>query len=282
VSADAQNPLTISAPAAAPEAPAAWQPLTFGGVAAFARASGFRLLLAQAAVAVLAAAAVVWFLAQCYAPVVTEAIQKLPDGAGLTNGQLSGISGTRITETKFLSIAVTDDDQADLDQSADVQIALRKGHLEVSSLFSSALGLLEVDYSTNSSLDLSQSHLEPLRGAWQPVVLAGAGVCVVIVLPLIWAVLAVIYAPAAKFVAWFGDRQLSWAGAWRLACAAQMPGALLLTLGVLLYGRQTVDLIGLGYIESVHFLVSWAYLLVAPVFAPRLFSGQPGRNPFVS
>ena len=75
-----------------------------------------------------------------------------------------------MAETKFLSIAITDDDQAELDQSADVQIALRKGRVEISSLLSSALGLVAFDYSTNSSWDLSQPHLEPLWGAWQPVV----------------------------------------------------------------------------------------------------------------
>ncbi|MGD1083817.1 MAG: hypothetical protein ABSA47_03590, partial [Verrucomicrobiota bacterium] len=279
MSEDAQKPLTAPAPAAAPEPPDAWQPLTFGGVAAFARAPWPRLLLAQVVVAALAAAGVVWFLARCYAPVVTEAVQKLPDGASLTNGQLAGISGTRIAENKFLSIAITDDDHAELDQSADVQIALRKGRVEISSLLSSALGLVEFDYSTNSAWDLSQSHLEPLWGAWEPVVQAGAGIGVVIVLPLIWAALAVIYAPAAKFVAWFGDRQLSWGGAWRLACAAQMPGAMLLALGVVLYSRQTVDLIGLGYFETVHFLVGWTYVLAAPHFAPRLSPNRPDRNP---
>ena len=110
--------------------------------------------------------------------------------------------------------------------------------------------------------------------------MAGAGIGVVIVLPLIWAALAVIYAPAAKFLAWFGTARLSWPGAWRMACAAQMPGAMLLTLGVVLYSLQTVDLIGLGYFETVHFLVGWTYLLVAPIFAPRLSPCHPDRNPF--
>ena len=118
-------------------------------------------------------------------------------------------------------------------------------------------------------------------GGRQPVVLAGAGMGVVPVLLLLWAVLAAIYAPAAKLVAWFGDRQLSWPGALRLAGAAQMPGAVLLTLGILLYGRQTVDVIGLGYFQTVHFLVSWIYLVVAPFFAPRLSPNRAGRNPFV-
>jgi hypothetical protein len=278
VSAEAEKPLSSSAPAP----PQAWQPLTFGGVAAFAQTQWLRLFLVQLVVAILAAGSVVWFLGRCYSPVVAQFIQKLPAGACLTNGQLSGLSGVQIYETKFLSLAMTDDDQAVIDQSADVQVALRKDHIEVATLLSSALGRLEFNYNTNSTMDLSQAHLEPLWGAWQPVVLAAAGLGVVAGLLIIWAVLAVIYAPAAKLVAWFGNRQLTWGGAWRLTSASLLPGAILLTLGILLYGRQTVDLIGLGYFETVHFLVGWVYALSAPLFAPRVSLRQTERNPFTS
>jgi hypothetical protein len=260
----------------------AWQPFTFGGVAAFARASWGRLFLAQVAVAALCAASVVWFLGRCYSPVITQAIQKLPASACITNGGLAGIPDDQVSETKFLSISVTASQDPQLDHSADVQIALLLPYVQVSSLLSSALGSLEFDYNRSSTLDLSRSHLEPLWGAWQPIVLAGAGIAVVLLLLPIWALLAVIYAPAAKFVAWFCDRQLSWPGAWRLASAALLPGALLLALGVLLYGRQTVDVFGLGFFQTVHFLVGWVYVLAAPVFAPRLSPAPTNRNPFSS
>jgi hypothetical protein len=240
------------------------------------------LLLVQVTVGGLAAASVVWFLAHCYAPVVTQFIEKLPTAALVTNGQLSGISEAQIAETKFLSLAITGDNADDLDQSADVQLILRKDHLEVSSLFSSALGSLDFDYGTNVVLDLSRTQLEPMWGAWKPVLLAGSGLGTVVGLLLIWAVLAVLYSPAAKLVAWFGDRQMTWTGAWRLASAALMPGAILLTLGIFLYSRRTVDLIGLGYFESVHFLVGWVYVLTSPFFAPRASHSSPQRNPFAS
>jgi len=69
-------------------------------------------------------------------------------------------------------------------------------------------------------------------------------------------------------------------GAWRLACAALLPGAVLPALGLVLYGLQAVDIFGLGYFGTVHFLVGWVYLLAAPVFAPRLSSANICRNPF--
>jgi hypothetical protein len=238
------------------------------------------LFLAQVFFALLFASSAVWFLEHCYAPVIAQEIQKMPEGASLANGQLAGLPGVQFSGTKFLSIAITADEDADLDQSADLQIALRRNHVVISFILSSALGSLEFDYDNLSALDLSRSHLEPSWGAWRPVVLVGAGLAVAVWLLLLWSVLALIYAPAAKLAAWFWDRQLSWPGAWRLAGAALLPGAALLAAGVVLYGLQMVDFFGLGYFGTVHFLVGWVYLLAAPAFAPRLSSANINRNPF--
>ena len=98
----------------------------------------------------------------------------------------------------------------------------------------------------------------------------------------VWAVLAWIYTPVAKLAAWFFNRQLTWPGAWRLACAALLPGAVLLAAGVVSYGLQWVDIFGFGYFVMVHFLVGWVYLLGAPLFVPHLASAPMTRNPFHS
>jgi len=282
VSAEAEKPSPAPAGPPLPAArPVAWQPCTFGGVAAFAQAPWRRLFLAQGAAALLFAAAAVWFLAHCYAPVLTEEIQKMPEGASLAGGQLAGIPAVQ-SETKFLSIAIAAGEDAEWDQSADLQIVLRKDHVDISSSLSSAFGSLEFGYGNPSALDLSRSHLEPWWGAWRPVVLVAAGLTVAVGLLLLWTVLAWIYAPAAKLIAWFCDRQLSWPGAWRLACAALLPGAVLLALGLILYGLQMVDIFGLGYFGTVHLLAGWIYLLAAPAFAPRSSSANINRNPFLS
>jgi hypothetical protein len=277
VSAEAEKPLNSP-----PTLPTAWQPLTFGGVAAFGQARWLRLFAAQVVVAGLVGAGLIWFLSRNYSPVVAQFIEKLPATACLTNGQLSGLSGAQISESKFLSLAITDDDDTAIDQSADVQIALHKDHMEVATLLSSALGSLEFNYSTNANLDLSQSHLEPLWGAWHPIFLAAVGLGTIIWLFLVWSLLAALYTPVAKLVAWFGNRPLTWLGAWRLSSAALLPGAILLTLGIVLYGHQIVDLIGLGYFQTVHFVVGWIYVLLAPLFSPRANLPPPGRNPFAS
>ena len=239
-----------------------------------------RLFLAQAAVALLFAACAVWFLGHCYAPVITEEIQKMPKAPSLTGGRLAGIPGVQVSETKFLSIAITADEDAELDQSADLQIALRRDHVDISSILSSALGSLEFGYGEavrpGFKPDPSGAVVGRLaagcfgRGGSGGGGLADgwSGPC--------WRGFT---RPAAKLAAWFFDRQLSWPGAWRLACAALLPGAVLLALGLVLYGLQMVDVFGLGYFATVHFLVGWVYLLAAPVFAPRLSSARHKSQP---
>ena len=258
--------------------PLAWQPFTFRGAAAFAQAPGLRLFLMQVVVAALSAATLVWFLGHCYRPVITQAVEELPAAATLTNGQISGFTNTLNSETKFLSIAIAQEDDADLGQAADIQITLRRDHLEISSLVSSALGSFDWPYPKDSVLDLSRGHLEPLWGAWQQVALAGIGVAIFGSLLVCWILLSILYAPAAKFVAWYCDRQLSWLGARRLASAALLPGALVLSLGILLYGWRRVDVFGFAFIAVTHLLVGWIYVLAAPVFTPPL--GPVSPNPF--
>jgi hypothetical protein len=249
-------------------------------VAAFALHRWRRVFLAQALTAVLFASAAVWFLGKCCAPVITLEVQKMPEGACLTNGRLAGFPATLASESKFLSITIATDEDADLDQSADLQIALRRDHADISSLLSSALGSVEFSYSGLSGLDLSRSVLDPWWGAWRPVLLAAAGLAVAVALLLVWSALAWICTPAAKLAAWFFDCQLSWPGAWRLACAALLPGAVLLASGVVLYGSEMVDVFVLGYFGIVHFLVGWVFLVAAPAFLPRMSSEKKKSNPF--
>src|SRR5258708_16803764 len=88
--------------------PIAWQPLTPRGVAAFARATGGRLLLVQFFFALLAAATVVWFLRECWFPTIHEAISQLPAHGEIRGGALDwqGDSPLILAEGRFLALAV--------------------------------------------------------------------------------------------------------------------------------------------------------------------------------
>jgi hypothetical protein len=260
---------------------AAWQPLTFGGVAAFAGARLARLLVVELLVAVAFSATLVWFLGRSYPPVILQAIRKMPNTARVTAGQLQGVSQTLISESKFLAIAVTPEPGSEIGQGADLQIQLRPTDLCVGSVYKPDWGW-EFDYGTATTIDLSRSNLEPWWGAWQPVVWTGVALGVIVLLMAAWLVVAAAYMMPAMFVAWYADRSLSWGGAWRLSSAALMPGTLLMAAAVLSYGWHAIDLLGLSLSLVAHFTMGWVYLVGGVIAAPRLFPVADKHNPFAA
>jgi hypothetical protein len=258
---------------------AAWQPFTFGGLAAFARAGLGRLLLVELVVALLVSGSAVWFLRRACAPVVLQVIQELPETARITNGRLAGIDDTLIAQTKFLAIAVTPDTSGQIGQSADFQVQFRPTDFRIGSVFQPDWGW-EFDYAPGATLNLGRSNLEPWWGAWHPILLAGAGLAVLVLLFGIWALLASIYTLPAKFFAWFMDRQLSWGGAWRMSAASLLPGAVLMGAALFLYSCQAVDLIGLAVVFAAHLLLGWVCLGGGAWACPRLHPDILKQNPF--
>jgi hypothetical protein len=128
---------------------------------------------------------------------------------------------------------------------------------------------------------IGRSTSEPWWGARQPVILALCATLAVISLFLSWTTLALIYAPIAKLVAYFADRELSWGGGWRLACGAQMLAAILMSFFIVLYGIRAFDLIRFIFFFVAHFVVAWIYLFAAPFFLPRASITMPrSKNPF--
>jgi hypothetical protein len=256
-----------------------WQPLTFRGVARFAEGELWRIWLMELVVAVAVAVGLVWFLQKCYAPVIVQAVQQMPDGAVIKDGHLSGVPETRLSETKLIAIAVTSDEETEIGQAADMQIQFRWGGIRVGSAFWPDWGL-KFDYGAGKA-EVSRASLEPLWGAWRPVIFAGCGVGMMVELAVTWALLATLYSAPAKVAAWFGDRKLSWGGAWKLSAAALMPGALLLVAGLALYGTEAVDLIGLSCFFAAHFVVGWIYVGGAIFFLERA-TAPPAKNPFTT
>lgn len=259
----------------------AWQPFTFGGIAAFARAGVGRLLLAELAIALIFTASCVGFFQDSYVPVVCQAVEEMPESARLEYGHIRGVNTTIIAENKHLAIAVSPEPFVPIGQSADVQFQFRPTNFRVGTVYRPDWGL-EFNYDPAITLDLSRSNLEPWWGAWRPVWLAAAGVLIFMSLFVIWAAMALIYTLPAKLLAWFLDRELTTNGAWQLGSAALLPGTLLLTLGVMLYAAQTVDLIWLGYFYLTHMLMGWVYAIGGVVACPRQAKTEPARNPFVS
>jgi hypothetical protein len=264
-----------------PPPAAAWQPLTFRGVAASAGARLTRLLLLELLAAVLVSVTIVWFLHRNYAPIVLQAIQNMPETARIAGGRLQGVPQTLISESKFLAIAVTPDLTASIGQGADLQIQLRPSDLCVGSVFQPDWGW-QFNYGAATALDVSRTFLEPWWGAWQPVIWTGLILALIMLFMATWLALATVYAMPGMLIAWFADRELSWTGAWRLASAALMPGALLMILAVLSYAWHGIDLLGLSFFFVAHLIVGWVYLVAGTCARPRLSTEVSKRNPFVS
>jgi hypothetical protein len=257
----------------------AWQPLTPRGVAAFAWAPGHRLVLAQLAVAVFSAVVGAWFVSANWLPVVREAMVRLPPGAVVRGGSLHWTTNTpvRLAENRFLAVVVDAGDGGSAGRVADLELALHNNHYRLASL----LGFVERPYPRGWILSLDASEVVPWWGARESfllILLAGA---IALGLPVLWWVVAASYCPAVWALGRFQNRPLGLISSWKLSGAALMPGAILLTLGLLSYGALGLDLIRLGLVFLLHLVAGWVYVAASVCFLPRLpeaASGQP--NPF--
>src|SRR5687767_4146354 len=97
----------VKTPPAAVDAPQPiLQPFTFRGVALYATNPFRRLFVAQLLVGIFGSIISAWLVGTHISPVVTEAIEKLPEkSAGLHSGILAGITTPIVSGQKFFSLA---------------------------------------------------------------------------------------------------------------------------------------------------------------------------------
>jgi hypothetical protein len=259
----------------------AWQPLTPRGVAAFARASGRRLLLLQLICAMLAAAATVWFLDTAWFPTVRTAIQQLPAQGEIRSGRLNwpGHPARLLAAGGFLALGVDLEHKGETRSPADVQVEFGRNDVRVISL----TGYTAFDYPPGWIIAFNRAEVEPWWGAWRPPILWLTAAAVIIGLLAVWTLLATVYSLPAWLVGFYANRDLNLRACWKLAAAAQMPGALLMTAAILCYGFGLLDLVRFAAIGGVHLVIGWVYLLVCPWFAPGLGRAVAAAgNPFAA
>ena len=257
----------------------AWEPLTPRGVAAFARANLGRLLLVQFIVALLAAAAIVWFFDDGFFPAISEAIQKLPADGEIRSGRLDwhGDPSQMLAEGKFLAFDVDLNHSGQIHSTADVQIEFGKDSIRISSLLP---GYSEIFYVPDRIAPFNRAELEPLWGAWAAEILFLAAAAVAAGLLLSWWILATLYFLPVWLLGFFTDRNLNFRECWKLSGAALLPGALLMAVGVLFYDLGWLDLVALGFVFAAHFALAWIYLLLSQLFLPRISDTPEKGNPF--
>lgn len=259
-----------------------WQPLTFGGVAAFAHGSFTRLFLVAFAFAVLVAASAVGFFYRGWEPALRQAVARLPDEGAVRAGHLAwaGPTPARLAEGNFLSIVVDLAATGELGYTSDVQFELGRNEFRARSL----LGYVGIPYPTTWNLPLNRRDLEPWWGAWHPVVAASLAVIVVFGLFASWGILGAVYALPVQLIGFSADRHVTVFGAWRLAVASLLPGALLMAAAMLAYSFQQLNVIQLVFAWLAHLALGWVYVFAAPLRLPRqrALAGGSGKksNPF--
>jgi hypothetical protein len=259
----------------------AWQPLTPGGVAAFAAAPFSRLLLVQLVFATVAAAVVVWFLnANCF-PVITEAIRQLPSRGEIVDGRLAWPKGSplALAEGNFLAFTVDLNHAGGARTPAQLEIEFGRESAWMVSLF----GYLEYAYPKDWIIEFNRPELEARWGAWKPPLLWLSAGAAILGLMAMWVALATVYFPVVWLAGFLANRGLNAQASWKLAGAALMPGALLATVGIALYGVGVLDLVKCLAIVGAHFVLGWVYLLISPFRAPRFSPAvKTGGNPFAA
>lgn len=258
--------MDLAKPHVLPAQGAAWQPVTFDGVAAFAHASWYRLLLVAGLVAAILGATAVWFVRTAWLPPLRRAIVSLPAQAEIRAGRLFWPVPGRVTlaDTPFLGVAVATDGVAIPVLGGDLQIVFMADALRVTSLF----GYRDFEYPQNARIPLGRTEVEAWRGAWEPYMMPGLAVLVAGGAFTGWLVLGALLALPLRVYAFLLDRSLTLGGAWRLAVAALLPGALMVAVVLAVYILRRVSLAELLLGHALQVLVGAAYLLVAPTRLP--------------
>ena len=236
-------------------------------MARFAVASRWRLLGVELFFAFLVAATAVWFVQQAWVPVIEKAIQQMPLTGEIRGGRLAWPSeAVLLQEGPFMRIDVRPGGFTDIGvvESSDLVLAFGPSDLRVGS--SLGLGLLTLPYPTGWILSFSKTELVPWWGARSHIVLAGFGLLVIWVLLCAWSVLGRLYMVPVKI---FSVNQVSWAGAKKIAIAAQMPSVLVMTVGIGLYGMKQINLMALLVVWGLHLVLPWVYLIFSPILAPK-------------
>ena len=258
----------------------AWQPLTPKGVAAFARDSVWRLLLCQFVFALMAAAAVAWFIDDAWTPAIREAVGNLPPEGAIRGGilQWHGSSPQVLADNHFLSLIVDLDHSGEARSPANIQVEFGRSDVRVFSLF----GYVPISYPPSWTISFNQRALLPLWGAWRPPLLWLAAVATLVGVMSIWGALTALYFWPVSVIGLFADRDLNYRASAKLAGAALMPGAVVMTAGIILYGAGILDLLQFTAVFGIHFLVGWCYAFVSPFFVSNPKAAKRKKNPFAA
>jgi hypothetical protein len=237
--------------------------------------------MVQAVVASLVAASAIWFLSTGWFPAIRQAIRQLPDTGQIQNRELISprTSTAPLAEGRLLAFVMDVDHTGTPSLASDVRAEFRRHGWALCS----ALGCFYFDYPKNRTVPFNRPDLESGWVAWETMIYVLAGFVTLMGPFISWLALATLYCPMARIYAFYKDRQITLVGSWKLAAAALLPGALLAAAGIVLYGLGVIDLDRFVILWTLHLVVGWIYLFVAPLRLPRTGDAPlTTRNPFNS
>jgi hypothetical protein len=251
-------------------------PTTFRGVASLARAPGWWLFFWHVATAAVSAAVVVWALDTTWGRALIHAAASLPDHGAVRNGILDwrAPSPAHLHQGSSLGIVIDPQGRRDTGLSADVTLCLEARGFAVKSLF----GWIEGPYPPGADIPLSRLEVSGLIAAWRTPVLVALGVLIFAGLWTTWAAMATIYAAIIWVLTCVAGRTLPFRVAWRLAGAALVPAALIMSAAVALYATRQLGFPGLLLAVPGHILAGW--LFCAGGWSKAIERPEP-KNPFV-
>lgn len=254
-------------------------PLTFPGVVAFSRRQASWFLLGWITLAGLAAGTTIWFFHYHWIPVVEESIETFPANLKIQDGRLNHLPPDSVTrhQNNFLSLVVSSIASPTGNMTSDFQIILTPEEIRLKSL----LGYLALPYPRQQSLNLSADHVIPWWNARKGLFTIATFFLITGGLLIMWTGLATCYYVPLSVASFFADRRTEFWPTWRLAGSILVPGVIIMTISILLYGLHLLSLLGLLLSACLHLIIGWVYLAGAIRHIPRVpESAMISKNPF--
>jgi hypothetical protein len=268
----------MSTPAPTPHS--AWQPLTFGGVAAFARASWRRTFAFALTGATLCGLLIVAGFRFGWLPVIDAAVNELPETGEIRRGELQWANPTPqvLAQSAQLLIAVNAQSDARLGDESDLRVELRGTECVVCGW----LGCTSWAYPAGWIIAVNRPEVLPAWGAWRPFVFWGVFAGGTVWVLVNWLALSVVGAAPLRLLAFYCDRDLPLGAAARLLLVAWIPGGLFFGLALFLYGTGQLHPAAMALIGLGHVLLGVVYAVGALSRVQRvsLGVGAPKGNPF--
>jgi hypothetical protein len=117
--------------------------------------------------------------------------------------------------------------------------------------------------------------MDPWWNAWRPAILGYLAGGTVLFLLGSWIFMGVLNGIFVFILARMANRAVSLWGAWKVAVAALMPGALFVSFALILYSLGSLNLPELIAAFALHFFVGWIFAFLAVIWLPK-----PADNPF--